>query len=138
MWPFKRGPRGDQVDARLRAIENQVNALTAALNSQNHGHGMAELVPIVHDIVKANLERAKWMYEGSRIARSASNNRPRDASTGRYLRGPGKEQAAPCRVCVDASNPTLSAQEIIWHSNGHPPGGPGAVRLPTYTNGAME
>lgn len=35
-----------------------------------------------------------------------------------------------CRVCANASDPTLSAHEIVWHSNGHPPGGPGAVSLP--------
>ena len=138
MWPFKPRPRTDHVDARLRAIESQVNTLTAAVNSQNHSHGLAELVPIVQDIVKAGLEREKWLYEGRTMARRMAPPRARDGTTGRFARGPAKDQASSCRVCIDGSNPTLTAREIVWHSNGHPPGGPGAVQLPTYTNGAME
>jgi len=51
-------------------------------------------------------------------------------------RGNGAAEPARCRHCESGGgDPTLTAKEILWHSYGHPPGGPAAVPLPKIGEG---
>lgn len=115
MWPFKSRPYGD----RLSTIENAVNGLVAAVNSLIAAHNATPDAALVKEILHASLEQAKLnLVERSR-ARSATNARPRGEG-GRFAkRTVNGKDPTPCRVCVNAGEPTLSADEIWWHGTGH-------------------
>jgi hypothetical protein len=134
MWPFKHGPRMDQVVTQVVALQNQVNALTAAVNAQHHTAPFADLVPLLEAIVKGDLERLKITSEGRRLDRSMAPRRARDGTTGRFASGPRVGRPPDCPICAKPDSPFNTAKEILWHAANHPAGGPEGVTLPTFSN----
>jgi hypothetical protein len=135
MWPFTSRRRRVAMEHRLAALETTVVAMANAVHPPQNSGGLAELGPIIQSILVAGLQREKLALEGRSAARLSSNRRPREVGTGRYVAtrpgagGPAQE----CKVCRSAgADVSLTAQEIMWHANGHSPGGPGAEKLPTY------
>jgi len=123
------------MERRLEALETTVVAMANAAPPPQNSGGLAELGPIIQSILVAGLQREKLALEGRSMVRSRALVRPREAGTGRYVAtrpGPGGP-AQQCKVCTSAGQDiSLTAQEIMWHANGHSPGGPGAEKLPTF------
>lgn len=139
MWWKFWGHRADQWDRRIAALETVVTAMANAPARQPNGAPQADLTAIMHDIILATLEREKAFLSARTTARAMGNRRPRDASTGRFAAGRAADPRMSCRLCAKPDDPYVSAKEILWHGNGHPPGGPQAISLPTYgTNGGVQ
>jgi hypothetical protein len=133
-WPWRRD--GDQVERRLAALEQWAQAAATALAKPPPTAPFADLAPIVETILRSGLEREKLALEGRTMMRRTANSRPREAGTGRFARSASGDRRgdprAQCKLCINPHAIDISAHEVLWHSNGHGPGGPGGERLPTY------
>ncbi len=138
MWPFERKPKDRNllleslqladVDARSEEIERRT--LRHRLELRKMELDLAELEAAAVE-KKADREARKI----ERVLKAERTHKAREAKA--LKRGANGHDTAPrCRHCESGGgDPTLSAKEILWHSYGHPPGGPAAVALPKIGEG---
>lgn len=101
-----------EVDQRREELEAQLRLKKLELEMENVERLGEERRKDAADRQRLREARKEW-------ARTARDKKARIAASA-GVRGVASSGLAGCRVCAGPSDPSLTAEEIHWHANGHP------------------
>lgn len=120
MWPFKRKVTPTEVLVEQIIQEGiERRKVDAEIASRHHSLEMRKLELEMEHIEALGDERRKERAdrEQTRRARQQAAALAREAAARKRMAAPTDEGA--CKVCINPSDPGLTARDIEWHANGH-------------------
>ena len=116
---WRKSAKAELIDAIIQeGIERR--KIDAAIEDKKHALELRKLELEMEHIEQLGEERRKDRAERE----NARLVRQKAAAYAREVRKQNKQQgdASVCRVCLNGSDPSLTAREIEWHHNGHKEG----------------